>query len=82
MYMSVLSACLCVPDTQCGRGGPGNGATHGCESLCGSWELNQDPLQEQQVLSLLSHLCSPRTSTLLSSIIDKAKVSVAIHIQV
>lgn len=26
------------------------GVRDGCELLCGSWELNLDPLQKQQVL--------------------------------
>jgi hypothetical protein len=29
----------------------GIGVTGGCELPCGCWELNTDPLQEEQVLS-------------------------------
>ena len=32
-----------------GIGSPGTGVIDGCEPLCGFWELNPDPLQEQLV---------------------------------
>lgn len=30
--------------------------THGCEPLCGYWEVNPGPLQESRCSKLLSHL--------------------------
>ena len=33
-----------------GVGSPETGVTGGCEPLCGCWELNPGPLQEQQGL--------------------------------
>jgi hypothetical protein len=33
----------------------------GCELLCGFWDLNSGPLEEQSVLFRLSHLASPKT---------------------
>ena len=41
----------CIPGTQeKGFGSSGTGVTDGCESPCGSWESNLDPLEEQLVL--------------------------------
>ena len=39
-----------------GFGSPENGVTDGCKLLCGFWELNPGPLQEQQGLTAESHL--------------------------
>lgn len=39
------------------------GVRDGCELLCGSWELNLDPLQKQQVLWPLKQLSSPLNYT-------------------
>ena len=55
MWTFCLSVCLC---TTCvtqrskeGIGSPGTGVTDKCEHLCGCWELNPDPLQEQVFLT-------------------------------
>lgn len=38
---------------------PGTGVRDSCQLPCGCWELNQDPLEEQQVLQPLSCFASP-----------------------
>lgn len=56
--MSVLLVCLyvyhmfawCERRSEVGITSPGNGVTGGCEITCWCWELNLDPLQDQQVL--------------------------------
>jgi hypothetical protein len=45
MYMSALSTC--TPACQKRASDP---ITDGCESPCGSWELNSGPLEEQPML--------------------------------
>lgn len=62
--MSVLPICLYVyhmadwcPWRSEGVGPPGTGVMGGCEPLCGCWELNPSPLQEQQVFLMLNQLC-------------------------
>jgi hypothetical protein len=52
MNMTICSTCM--PEE--GIRNPGPGAISSCEQLCGCWELNLGPLQEQQVLLLLHHL--------------------------
>lgn len=41
----------CLQETEEGIRFPGTGVTEGFEPLCGYWELNPGPLQEQPVLS-------------------------------
>lgn len=58
MCMVVLPACMSVhcinalcpwrPEEDIGS--LWTGVSDGCETLCGFWKLNQDPLQEQQIL--------------------------------
>lgn len=40
-----LPACMCE-----GAGSPGTGVTDSCELLCGCWELNVSPLEDQSML--------------------------------
>lgn len=56
MFMNVLPTymycTICVYYLQKSEkpvGSTGNGITDGCELLCGHWESNPSPLQEQQV---------------------------------
>ena len=56
--MSVLPECMseyhlyiwCLCRSEEGIGFPGTGVADGCEPLCGCWESNLGPLEEQQVL--------------------------------
>ena len=57
MHMGVLPACVsvhhvCAVPVEARRGChiPGTGVTDSCELLCGCWELNLGPLEEQRVL--------------------------------
>ena len=57
MCTAVLSACvslyeICWVPVEARRGptSPWTGVTGGCEPLCGCWELNPGPLEEQLVL--------------------------------
>lgn len=59
MYVNVLPFCICVHNIcvclvpkgdRRVHWNPGAGVTDSCEPLCGCWELNFDPLQEQPVL--------------------------------
>lgn len=53
MCMSVVpvhSAC-CLERPEDGAGSAGTGTEDGCKLLCGCWDLNPGPLQEQQAFS-------------------------------
>lgn len=41
--------CVCAPHARLALDSPRIGVREGCESLCGSWELNPGPLGEQPV---------------------------------
>jgi hypothetical protein len=57
MYVCVCVTCMCTwrpRRSDEGIGSPGTGVTNGCEPSCGCRELNQGPLQEQEVLLITS----------------------------
>lgn len=49
----------CPQRSKEGIGPAGIGILDGSEPPCGGWESNHGPLQEEQVLLLLSHLSNP-----------------------
>ena len=62
MCISVLPACVSVRF-------PGTRITDSCELLCGCWELNLGPLEEQPVL-----LTAEPSLSVLDSLVDLKKV--------
>ena len=56
--MTVLPACMyvhhvCTLEVKEDIGCPETGVTDSCEAPCGCWDLNLDPLEEQQVLLVM-----------------------------
>lgn len=61
-----ITACL-VPEGARGNiGSPGPGVTNGYDSSCGSWELKQGSLQEEQVLTTAESPFKPQSETVIS----------------
>lgn len=52
-YLYVHQVCAWIPQrSEKGIGSPKTEVEDGCESPCGGWELNPDPLQEQMLLTV------------------------------
>jgi hypothetical protein len=82
MCMSVLLACICICTVcLCGAlqgemrvGSSGLGVTGDCEPLCGCWELNQGPPQEQTVLLTAKLFLKTKVSGVGSTLINIKKI--------
>lgn len=57
MYRCTPLVCLAPLEAKRGIGSLESRITDFCELLCGCWELNQGPREEQLVLLIQGHLC-------------------------
>jgi hypothetical protein len=80
MYMCIcMYVRVCAPCIE-GQGGLrdiellATGVIGGCETLCGCWELNPSPVQQQQVLLTNEPFQQPRIFPILISNQDKQKI--------
>lgn len=88
MYMSVLptfwTCTTCMKGLwrlEGGVGAPWNCVTASCELLCACWEPNLDPVQEQSVLLILSHLSSPHFYlVVVAAVAAAAAAVVCVHV--
>lgn len=63
---------MCTQDT----GSPGTGVRDSCELPCGWWELNLDPLEEQQVLLTDYPFLQPLATGFMFADATKPKVGI------
>lgn len=60
-----------------GTGCPGTGVMDSCEPLCGCWESNPDPLQQQVLLTTEPSLWPPRLSILYTRKVSALRVNLS-----
>lgn len=77
VLLHVSQCTMCMPHALKGRKRALDAWIDDCKLLCGCWDLNPDPLEQQAVSEPLSHLFSISKSILMGQVMREKGVNTA-----